>query len=95
MPTSNNAGPSKILRDPRYNRGTAFTLAERDALGITGFFPEAVDTLDIQIFEASIHVAVKVAERIFEDNLAGVPRPADLEAHIRDWAYHPEYPPYE
>jgi malate dehydrogenase (oxaloacetate-decarboxylating)(NADP+) len=48
-----------------------------------------------QIFEASIHVAVKVAERILDDNLAGIPRPADLEAHIRDWAYHPEYPPYE
>jgi len=48
-----------------------------------------------QIFEASIHVAMKVAERIFEDNLAGVSRPADLEKHIRDWTYHPEYPPYE
>jgi malate dehydrogenase (oxaloacetate-decarboxylating)(NADP+) len=48
-----------------------------------------------QIFEASIHVAVKVAERIFEDNLAGVSRPANLESHIRDWAYRPEYPPYE
>jgi malate dehydrogenase (oxaloacetate-decarboxylating)(NADP+) len=48
-----------------------------------------------QTFEASIHVAVKVAEHIFEDNLAGVARPADLEEHIRDWAYHPEYPPYE
>jgi malate dehydrogenase (oxaloacetate-decarboxylating)(NADP+) len=47
-----------------------------------------------QIFEASIHVAVKVAERIFDDNFAGVPCPADLEAHIRDWAYHPEYPEY-
>jgi malate dehydrogenase (oxaloacetate-decarboxylating)(NADP+) len=62
--------------------------------------PEQLDTGLIyphqsQIFEASIHVAVKVAERIFEDNLAGVSRPPDLEKHIRDWAYHPEYPPYE
>ena len=62
--------------------------------------PEQLDTGLIyphqsQIFEASIHVAVKVAERIFEDNLAGVSRPADLEKHIRDWAYQPEYPPYE
>jgi malate dehydrogenase (oxaloacetate-decarboxylating)(NADP+) len=48
-----------------------------------------------QIFEASIHVAAKVAERIFADNLAGIPRPADLEAHIRGWAYRPEYPPIE
>jgi malate dehydrogenase (oxaloacetate-decarboxylating)(NADP+) len=48
-----------------------------------------------QIFEASIHVAVKVAERIFDDNLARIARPANLEAHIREWAYHPDYPPYE
>jgi malate dehydrogenase (oxaloacetate-decarboxylating)(NADP+) len=48
-----------------------------------------------QIFEASIHVAVKVAERIFEDNLAGIPRPADIGEHVRKWAYRPEYPPYE
>jgi malate dehydrogenase (oxaloacetate-decarboxylating)(NADP+) len=48
-----------------------------------------------QIFEASMHVAAKVAERIFDDNLGGIPRPADLEAHIREWAYRPEYPPYE
>jgi malate dehydrogenase (oxaloacetate-decarboxylating)(NADP+) len=48
-----------------------------------------------QIFEASIHAAIKVAERIFEDNLAGIPRPADIEAHVRKWVYRPEYPPYE
>jgi malate dehydrogenase (oxaloacetate-decarboxylating)(NADP+) len=48
-----------------------------------------------QIFEASIHVAVKVAERIFDDNLAGISRPADVEAHVRKWAYRPEYPPYQ
>src|ERR1700724_2295423 len=47
MPTSNNLVRSRILQDPRYNRGTAFTLAERDALGIAGLLPEAVDTLDI------------------------------------------------
>jgi len=47
-----------------------------------------------QIFKASIHVAVKVAERIFEDNLAGIPRPTDLEEHVRKWAYRPEYPAF-
>jgi hypothetical protein len=52
MPTSNNPVRSEILRDPRYNRGTAFTLEERDALGITSLLPEAVDTLDIQVARA-------------------------------------------
>jgi malate dehydrogenase (oxaloacetate-decarboxylating)(NADP+) len=45
-----------------------------------------------QIFETSIQVAVKVAERIFEDHLAGVPRPTDIKEHVRKWAYRPEYP---
>ena len=57
MTISNNPGRSGILRDPRYNRGTAFTLAERDALGITGFLPEAVDTLDIQVARAHTQLA--------------------------------------
>src|SRR6202162_5772658 len=57
MPTSNNLVRSRILQDPRYNRGTAFTLAERDALGIAGLLPEAVDTLDIQVARAHTQLA--------------------------------------
>jgi malate dehydrogenase (oxaloacetate-decarboxylating)(NADP+) len=57
MPTSNNPVRSEILRDPRYNRGTAFTLEERDALGITSLLPEAVDTLDIQVARAQTQLA--------------------------------------
>jgi malate dehydrogenase (oxaloacetate-decarboxylating)(NADP+) len=47
-----------------------------------------------QIFETSIQVAVKVAERIFEDHLAGIPRPTDIREHVRKWAYRPEYPAF-
>jgi malate dehydrogenase (oxaloacetate-decarboxylating)(NADP+) len=59
--------------------------------------PEQLDTGLIyphqsQIFAASTHVAIKVAARIFDDDLAGVPRPADIEGHVRKWAYRPEYP---
>jgi malate dehydrogenase (oxaloacetate-decarboxylating) len=41
-----------VLQDRTRNRGTAFTLAERDALGITGRLPAAVETLDEQAARA-------------------------------------------
>ena len=37
------------LRDPVLNKGTAFTLAERDALGIRGLLPPRVCTMDEQL----------------------------------------------
>ena len=38
----------ELLRDPRYNRGTAFTLEERAALALDGLLPAAVLTLEEQ-----------------------------------------------
>ena len=37
-----------VLTDPRLNRGTAFTLAERRALGLVGLLPQAVVTQEKQ-----------------------------------------------
>ena len=37
---------SLVLRSPMLNRGTAFTHAERDALGLTGLLPEGVSTIE-------------------------------------------------
>jgi malate dehydrogenase (oxaloacetate-decarboxylating)(NADP+) len=36
--------PLEILNDPRYNKGTAFTEAERDVLGLRGLLPARVFT---------------------------------------------------
>ncbi len=36
------------LNDPHLNKGTAFTHQERDALGITGLLPDAVEHIDLQ-----------------------------------------------
>jgi malate dehydrogenase (oxaloacetate-decarboxylating) len=38
-----------VLASPMLNRGTAFTLVEREALGLTGLLPEAVSTMEGQL----------------------------------------------
>jgi malate dehydrogenase (oxaloacetate-decarboxylating)(NADP+) len=40
---------SSILHDPALNKGTAFTMAERDALGLHGLLPPHVSTQDEQV----------------------------------------------
>jgi malate dehydrogenase (oxaloacetate-decarboxylating)(NADP+) len=45
-----------------------------------------------RIYSASLHVAERVATRIFDQGLAGVPRPDDVGALLRSRAYRPEYP---
>ncbi|MDL5052335.1 NAD-dependent malic enzyme [Oscillatoria laete-virens NRMC-F 0139] len=46
------------------------------------------------ILEASLHVATRVAELIFDRGLARVPRPADVGQHVRSFAYKPVYESY-
>src|ERR671930_1813671 len=41
-----------LLRDPRYNRGTAFSQEERSALGLEGLLPAGVQTLEQQSHRA-------------------------------------------
>jgi malate dehydrogenase (oxaloacetate-decarboxylating) len=38
-----------VLSSPMLNRGTAFTPAEREALGLTGLLPDAVSTIERQL----------------------------------------------
>ena len=44
------------------------------------------------ILDASLHTASRIAEYIFDHNLAGVARPGNIEAHVRSRAYKPVYP---
>jgi malate dehydrogenase (oxaloacetate-decarboxylating)(NADP+) len=37
-----------LLHNPRFNKGSAFTQAERDALGLDGLLPDAVQDLKVQ-----------------------------------------------
>jgi len=48
-----NASGYDILRNARLNKGTAFTLEERRALGLEGLLPPTASTLDLQV--ARVH----------------------------------------
>ena len=43
-----NTGYS-LIRDPRKNKGTAFTLEERKKYGLEGLLPSQVETLETQM----------------------------------------------
>ena len=55
------------LLEPRLNKGTAFTEAEREHYGLTGLLPETVETIDTQMQRVIQHLANK---------------PSDLERYI-------------
>lgn len=54
----------ELLRDPLLNKGTAFTEAERDALGLRGLLPAHVLSMDEQVAR-------------FMTNLRGLPNDLD------------------
>lgn len=56
--TTNLRGAA-LLRDPRYNKCTCFTEAERQALGLVGLLPEAVDDEKVQLQRALTQLAQK------------------------------------
>jgi malate dehydrogenase (oxaloacetate-decarboxylating)(NADP+) len=47
-----------------------------------------------QVREVSAHIAAAVAQVVFDQGLAGVPRPADLLTHVRQQMYEPTYADY-
>ena len=52
MTSSEHLKGLDILHDPRLNKGSAFTEAERDELGLHGLLPPAVSTLQNQVSRA-------------------------------------------
>lgn len=45
-----------MLRDPRYNKGTAFTRAEREKYGLLGLLPDIESDLEMQILRIEGHI---------------------------------------
>jgi malate dehydrogenase (oxaloacetate-decarboxylating)(NADP+) len=48
-----------LLRDPQFNKSTAFTEAERESLGLTGLLPAAVDSEETQLQRALQQIGQK------------------------------------
>jgi len=64
FPASTNQPPpglrgAALLRDPRYNRGGAFSEAERDAYGLRGLLHARVSTLETQVARIMRNVRIK------------------------------------
>ncbi|MEI9424138.1 NAD-dependent malic enzyme [Mesorhizobium sp. Cs1299R1N1] len=49
VPTTEHPTGRSLLRNPRLNKGTAFSEAERGALGLEGLLPPAVSTIALQV----------------------------------------------
>jgi len=62
-----NARGIEVLQDPRLNKSTAFTEAEKQALGIVGLLPDVTETEDLQLQRVNLQLAQK---------------PTDLERYI-------------
>ncbi|KAJ7459054.1 hypothetical protein B0H11DRAFT_177364 [Mycena galericulata] len=49
----------ELLNNPRFNKGTAFTIAERKTFGLTGRLPSKVNTLDEQCERAYLQLQAR------------------------------------
>src|ERR1700739_4882967 len=57
----------EVLQDPSVNKSTAFTEAEKQALGLIGLVPDVTETQDLQLQRVNLQLAQK---------------PTDLERYI-------------
>ena len=64
---STNARGIAVLQDPKLNKSTAFTEAEKQALGLVGLVPDITETEDLQLQRVNQQLALK---------------PTDLERYI-------------
>ena len=51
-----------LLQEPRFNKSTAFTAEEREALGLTGLLPDVVESEDIQLKRVLQHLGHKTSD---------------------------------
>lgn len=51
-----------LLEDPRLSKGTAFTEAERETLGLIGLVPPGIDAEDVQLHRVLQHLGSKTSD---------------------------------
>src|SRR5580698_5243354 len=64
----------RVLHNPRLNKGTAFTEAERRSLGLEGLLPAATSTIELQVARRHAEIAA------LEDDLQKYLVLSDLQA---------------
>ena len=52
----------ELLHDPAFNKSTAFTEAEKQALGILGLVPDVTETQDLQLQRVNLQLAQKTTD---------------------------------
>ena len=51
-----------VLRDPELNKSTAFTEAEKEALGLVGLIPDVTETEDVQLSRVLLQLSHKTTD---------------------------------
>ena len=54
-----NARGIAVLQDPKFNKSTAFTEAEKQALGLVGLVPDVTESADLQLQRVNLQLAQK------------------------------------
>ncbi len=52
----------EVLQDPSLNKSTAFTAAEKQALGLVGLVPDVTETADLQMQRVMAQLADKTTD---------------------------------
>ena len=52
----------KLLQDPSLNKSTAFTEAEKQALGLVGLLPDVTETEDLQLSRVLMQLGHKTSD---------------------------------
>src|SRR6516165_85426 len=52
----------ELLHDPTLNKSTAFTQAEKQALGIVGLVPDVIESMDVQLNRVRMQLGAKTTD---------------------------------